>query len=277
MGWDYGRRRAGQAPVQLAWMPGIFVALALPLAWIFTFAPRDASMLEHLNGSGILSLFGGRKIDLKRYRADLPFVFAAGTFPWQFVALGAFLNWLALRKSTWRLSPTGWLLLAWTAPTILLVALVGGAPLMGYALGSAPAFSLWLAGHGNWKDASPTPSNHGIARFWCEWGHRVSLLCALGSIVSPLLAISAAFLTFTRLHDHGFSVWLGPTLGALALGTSFAIFGWTRRPGLAAAHRWPAFEEAAGVALATLGISLWLILGWQLDPLIRLFGFTWPT
>jgi 4-amino-4-deoxy-L-arabinose transferase-like glycosyltransferase len=263
LGWNLGRSRSRRAPASLPWIPGVIVALAVPLVWITLFAPRGGDMLEHLKSSGIFSFFGGRKITPWRPWVDLPFVFAVGIFPWLLIAFGALLNWVALRKSAWRMSPTGWLLLGWAGPTLLIL-LAAGPRSFGDSLMVAPAFALWIAGHGNWRDADPTKPQHGLAGFWSTWWYRVSLLCALAFIVSPAIAITAASLTLPPFEKYDMAPWFGPALGALALGCSGAVYLWTRRAGRMSRNRWDAFEEAGGAALAVLAIGIYLLVGSQI-------------
>jgi 4-amino-4-deoxy-L-arabinose transferase-like glycosyltransferase len=271
LGWNFGRRRARQATVSLDWISGSIVALAIPLAWIFAQSWRDGSTLEHIRAGGIFSLFGGRSPLTTLTSLALPFVVAAGSLPWLPVAVGASLSALALRAGGWRLSPTGWLLLGWSVPPILVLLIVHPRS-FGDALPIAPAFALWIAGRGNWTDADPSRPSAGLAGFWCAWGNRVGLLCALVFIVSPALAVAAASMTLPGFERFGFSPWFGPLLAFLAIAISFSIYGWTRRPEANAVGQWIAFEDAAGAGLAGLGVGLWLLLGWQVDALRGLLG-----
>jgi 4-amino-4-deoxy-L-arabinose transferase-like glycosyltransferase len=265
LGWNVGRYRTGKPITPLRWIRGLSISLAIPVAWLVAVRLREGSMPVAWGTDGTLALFGNSDPERDWTWSTSLFVFAVGTFPWLPVAFGSGLNWLALRKANWRVSPTGWMLAGWAVAALIVMLLVGPQS-FGNSLPIFPAFALWIAGRGRWRDSDQKIPQGGLAGFWSMWWERVSLLCALAFIVSPALAIAAASLTLPSFRQK-FSLWFGLLLGLLAVGCCLSTYLWTRRSKLNVTERWGAFEEAAGVALTVLGIGLWLLLGSQLDRL----------
>jgi 4-amino-4-deoxy-L-arabinose transferase-like glycosyltransferase len=266
MGWNIGLRRNGKPSFRLRWMAGLTLTILIVLGWVAAAWFGNEALLEHFISGGFLALFADRDPSLGQSAFLLPFLLAVGILPWLPVALGAFLHWRALRYATWRLSPTGWMLLMWIVPTALVR--MSTAP-WGFndALSIFPALALWIAGRGHWQDSDRTTPTGGFAGFWSIWWYRVSLLCALTLIASPALAVAAASLTLPNVDQLGVSQSIGLLLGILVTMVCLLIFLWTKRAEKRGLDRWEAFETAAGFGLVVLGICLWLLLGSQIQRL----------
>ena len=271
VGWNFGRRRAGLARTSLRWIPGLLVTVAIAMSWFAAMAIRDAALYDYFVKYELVQRFASKTHGRSQPLLFFVPVVVAGLLPWLSVAFGALLNWLGLRKAGWRVSPTGWLLVGWVVPPLIILSL-SGSKLFTYVLPLFPALALWLAGGANWRDASSAVPSDGVPRFWATWGRRIGLICALGFIASPALAIAAASITIDRWQEFGLARWFGPLLGLLAVACCVAayvgaILG-TREP----TEQWHAFEQAGGAALAVLGVGLWLLLFSQADRLNDHFG-----
>ena len=271
LGWNFGRRRAGLIPTKLRWLVGLPLTLAIAVSWFAAMALRDPALYDYFVKYELVQRFASKTHGRSQPLLFFLPVLIAGIMPWLFVALAALLNWTGLRKVGWRISPTGWLLVGWTVPPLIILSL-SGSKLFTYILPLMPALALWLAGGGNWLDAAPAKRSEGIAGFWSVWWRRIGLVCGIAFIASPALALTGASITIDRWKEFGFAWWFGPALGLLALSGAGGAYLGTKWLAREPAGNWPAFERAGSVALAVLGVGLWLLLFSQADRLNDRFG-----
>ncbi len=271
LGWNFGRRRAGLPKTKLRWLPGLLLSLAIAMSWFTAMALHDPALSDYFVKYELMQRFASKTHGRSQPLLFFVPVLVAGILPWLFVALAALLNWTGMRKGGWRISPTGWLLVGWTVPPLIILSL-SGSKLFTYVLPLMPALALWLAGGGNWKDAAPAAPRDGVPGFWSVWWRRIGLVCGIGFIASPALAFTGASLTIDRWKEFGFAWWFGPSLGLLALACAVGAYLGTRWLAREPSGIWPAFETAGGLALALLGVGLWLLLFSQADRLNDRFG-----
>ena len=271
LGWNFGRRRAGLAKTKLRWFPGMVFTTAIAMSWFAAMALRDPALYDYFVKYELVQRFASKTHGRSQPLLFFVPVLIAGIMPWLFVALTALLNWLGLRNAGWRISPTGWLLVGWTVPPLIILSL-SGSKLFTYILPLIPALALWLAGGGRWSDAATVTPPAGIANFWSVWWRRIGLVCGIAFIASPAVALTGASLTFERWKEFGFAWWFAPSIGLLALACAGTAYLGTKWQATDEANLWPTFETIGGLALTVLGVGLWLLLFTQATQLNDRFG-----
>ncbi|MBS0659531.1 MAG: glycosyltransferase family 39 protein [Verrucomicrobia bacterium] len=259
--WKWSERQlpAERRTRGLPWVSGMLLTVVLAMSWFAVVALSDQALFDYFWKYELVQRFGSRTHGRSQPLLFFVPVLVAGSLPWLFLALGALLNWLGLRRAGWRPSPPGALVAGWVLLPLVLLSL-SGSKLFTYVLPLFPALALWLAAGGRWADAAATEPKRPLAAFWNLWWRRIGLVCGLAFFASPGLATTAVSFTVKRWQELNLAPWFGLALGAWVLACCAAAWFLTVAGEKSHGDRWRSFEHAGGAVLAVFAVGLWLLV-----------------